>query len=247
MKLLLIGAGNMGFAMIQGLQQYDLTVAERNREKQEKIKTSFPNVTVTDSCDNIGGYTVILAVKPQSFDTLELNDEAKGVISIMAGVPLNKIKSRLKAKKYLRAMPNIAALVQKSATALTGDEDLKEEGIKILQSIGSVFWVGSEKELDIATAIAGSAPAWMAIVAEALSDGAVNCGLKRDDSYKFIQALFEGMGEVLKVEHPAVLKEKVTSPGGTTIAGVAKLEEGGVRDSFIKAVEGAYERAKALS
>ena len=95
--------------------------------------------------------------------------------------------------------------------------------------------------------LAGCAPAWMALVAEAMSDGAVKLGLKRELTYPMIASLFEGMGEVLKQEHPAVLKDKVMSPAGTTVAGYAKLEEGCVRDSFIKAMEAAYERSKALN
>ncbi len=141
----------------------------------------------------------------------------------------------------------MAALVQKSATSLCGDEDLKDDAIQILNSIGKCFWLNSENELDIATGLAGSAPAWIALVAEALSDGAVNLGLKREITYKYIAQLFEGVGEVLQDEHPAILKDKVTSPNGTTIAGLTKLEEGGVRDSFIKAMEASYQRAKKLS
>jgi pyrroline-5-carboxylate reductase len=86
----------------------------------------------------------------------------------------------------------------------------------------------------------------MALVAEGLSDGAVKTGLKRDVSYKFIQGLFEGMGELLKTEHPALLKDKVMSPAGTTAHGYAQLEKGGVRDSFISAVESAFNRARGI-
>ena len=144
-------------------------------------------------------------------------------------------------------MPNMAASVQKSATSLCGDEALKDVSVEILSSIGSCFWLESEDQLDIASALAGSAPAWIALVAEALSDGAVNLGFKREMSYKLVAAMIEGSGEVLKFEHPALLKDKVTSPKGTTIAGISQLEEGGVRNSFIKAMEASYLRAKKLS
>ena len=116
----------------------------------------------------------------------------------------------------------------------------------ITSTIGKSFWLSSEKELDVATGLAGSAPAWLAVVAEGLSDGAVNLGLKREISYEFIAALFEGVGIVLRDEHPAILKDKVTSPKGTTIAGITKLEEGKVRDSFIKAMEASYNRTKDI-
>ncbi|MCV6608215.1 MAG: pyrroline-5-carboxylate reductase [Campylobacterales bacterium] len=242
MKLLLIGAGNMGGAMLKGLSSFDITVVEAYEPRQKELKDLYPNITIVDSCDDVSGFVVILAIKPQSFPNLTLNGTAEGLISIMAGVKIEDLKN-VSAKSYIRSMPNIAALVNKSATAITGDVELKETAVEVLSSIGSVTWVDTEKDLDIATAIAGSAPAWIAMVAEALSDGAVKCGLKRDESYKFIQGLFEGMGEVLKEEHPAILKDKVTSPAGTTIAGLAKLEEGKVRDSFIKATEAAFNRA----
>lgn len=243
MKLLLIGAGNMGGAMLGGLSSFDITVVEKYKPRVEELQTLYPKVKIVDDAPNIDGYTLILAVKPQSFDSLKFQGEADGVISIMAGVTLESLRS-INGKSHIRAMPNIAALKQKSATAVTGDIELKDLALEVLSSIGSCFWVDTEKDLDIATAIAGSSPAWIAMVAEALSDGAVKCGLNRQVSYQFIAALFEGMGEVLKDEHPAVLKDKVTSPAGTTIAGLAKLEEGKVRDSFIKATEAAFNRAQ---
>ena len=247
MKLLLIGAGNMGGAMLKGLSSYDITVVEAYEKRAKELRELYPSITVVNEIPLIDDFIVILAIKPQSLEHLELKGFAKGLISILAGVTLSKLKSKIDAKAYVRAMPNMAAMVQKSATSLCGDEELKVEALEVLSSIGECFWLESENELDIATAIAGSAPAWVALVAEALSDGAVKLGLKRELSYKYVAQLFFGVGEVLKTEHPALLKDKVTSPNGTTIAGIAKLEEGGVRDSFIKAMEAAYKKAKKLS
>ena len=246
MKLLLIGAGNMGGAMLQGLHVYDTTVVEMNETRAHELRGIFPDIKVVNSIPNLDGFIVILAIKPQSLNSLHVEGCAKGVISILAGVTLEKIKLKIDSKSYVRAMPNMAALVRKSATSLCGDEELKEVSIEVLNSIGKCFWLNSENELDIATGLAGSAPAWIALVAEALSDGAVNLGLKREITYKYIAQLFEGVGEVLQNEHPAILKDKVTSPAGTTIAGITKLEEGGVRDSFIKAMEASYLRTKKL-
>ena len=139
-------------------------------------------------------------------------------------------------------------IIQNDTTRITVSRSLgvnEEGGVDYIST--STVWVESEKEFDIASALAGCSPAWMALVAEALSDGAVKLGLKRELSYHYIATLFEGMGAVLKSEHPAILKDKVMSPGGTTAAGYAKLEEGQVRDSFIKAMEASYEKAKSLS
>ena len=247
MKLLLIGAGNMGGAMLQGLHVNDITVVEAYPTRVQELQALYPTIKIVQEIPSLEGYIVILAIKPQSFSTLRTKGIAEGVISIMAGVSLEKLKSGIMAKHYIRSMPNMAALVRKSATSLCGDVALKEEAMDILSSIGRCFWLESEKELDIATGLSGSAPAWIALVAEALSDGAVNLGMKREITYQYIATLFEGVGEVLKTEHPALLKDKVMSPAGTTAAGYAKLEEGGVRDSFIKAMEASYERAKGFS
>ncbi|MDD3325010.1 MAG: pyrroline-5-carboxylate reductase [Sulfurospirillaceae bacterium] len=247
MKLLLIGAGNMGAAMLKGLHVSDITVVESSSERVLLLQDMYPDIKIVSQIPKLDGYTVILAVKPQSFKSLKTTGHAKGVISIMAGVTLATLRENIDSKFYVRAMPNLAAMVQKSATSLCGDDELKDDAIKVLSSIGQCFWLESEKELDIATGLSGSAPAWIALVAEALSDGAVNLGFGRELSYKYISALFEGVGEVLKTEHPALLKDKVMSPAGTTAAGYAKLEEGRVRDSFIKALEASYKRAKKLS
>ena len=247
MKLLLIGAGNMGGAMLQGLQSHNITVVEAYKKRADELREIFPNLKIVDHIPPLDGFLVILAIKPQSLEFLHAEGMAEGLISILAGTRLEILKAKVDAKFYVRAMPNMAALVQKSATSLCGDIELKEEAMEILSSIGKCFWLNSENELDIATGLAGSAPAWLALVAEALSDGAVNLGLKRDITYEYIAALFEGVGVVLNDVHPAILKDKVTSPNGTTIAGIAKLEEGRVRDGFIKAMKASYEKAKEMN
>jgi len=246
MKLLLIGAGNMGGAMLGGLHVKDITVVEAHEPRKKELKKLYPSIKILKEIPPLDGYIVILAIKPQSLVALEVNGVADGLISILAGVTLSRLKEKIDSKFYVRAMPNMAALVQKSATSLCGDSALKDSALEVLGTIGKCFWLDSEDELDIATGLAGSAPAWIALVAESLSDGAVNLGLKRELTYKYISALFEGVGVLLKDEHPAMLKDKVTSPKGTTIAGLAALEEGGVRDAFIKAIKASYERSKKL-
>jgi pyrroline-5-carboxylate reductase len=144
-------------------------------------------------------------------------------------------------------MPNLAAKYGASMTTLTGDEEHKEEALVLMRGAGEVLWLKSEKELDIATALAGSGPAYLAIVAEALADGAVKLGLTRDDARKLTEGLFEGTAKLLVHEHPAILKEEVTSPGGTTAAGCGMLEMHGIRAAFMDAVEAAFKRAEELS
>ena len=246
MKILLIGAGNMGGAMLAGLTDYDVTVVEANPQRRAELTELYPGVTVAERIPPLGGYVVVLAIKPQSLDSLSTEGEAEALISILAGTPLKRLREKIRAQAYIRAMPNIAALKRKSVTSVTGDVSFRDEALRILSTIGKAIWLENEKQLDIATGIGGSAPAWMALVAEALADGAVNLGLPRAVSYEYVAALMDGMGALLEDEHPALLKDRVMSPGGTTAAGYAALESGGVRESFIRAMEAAYRRAETL-
>ena len=123
----------------------------------------------------------------------------------------------------------------------------KETAIEIISAIGPTRWLSSEKELDIATGLAGSGPAYLALIAEALADGAVKQGLKRDDAMAIMRGLFGGFGKLIQDVHPALLKDGVMSPGGTTAAGYCALEDGNVRNSCINAIEKAYKKAVELS
>jgi len=248
MKLLLIGAGNMGGAMLAGLyQEYDVTVVEAYAPRREELAEMYgEQITLLEAIPALDGYVVLLAIKPQTLGRLETTGEAEALISILAGTSLETLRAKVAAKAYIRAMPNIAALHAKAVTSVVGDITFKDEALSILSSIGQAIWLENEKQLDIATGIGGSAPAWLALVAEALADGAVNMGLPRAISYAYLPMLFEGMGALLAEEHPALLKDKVMSPGGTTAAGYAQLEAAGTRDAFIQAMKACYERTQVL-
>jgi len=153
---------------------------------------------------------------------------------------LSKLKDNIKANSTVRVMPNLCASVGASLTTLTGDLSLKEKSCKLFESIGESIWLGSEKELDIATAVAGSGPAYLSLIHEALCDGAVKQGMRRVDAINVANGLFKGFGELIGGIHPAILKDGVMSPGGTTAAGYSALEEHGVRYGCIKAVEDAF-------
>lgn len=192
--------------------------------------------------------TVILCVKPANVKEISqlLQGRARVIYSVLAGTKLEKLRENLKPNAVVRTMPNLAASVQKSMTTLTGDIEFKEEAEKLLGAIGSTQWLSSEKEIDIATALAGSGPAYLALMAEALADGAVKQGLKRDDAMSIMRGLFSGFGELIQDIHPALLKDAVMSPGGTTAVGYGALEDGNVRASCINAVEMAYKKATQL-
>jgi len=250
MKLTIVGTGKMAEAIIKGaMVSHDIEVTGRDKGKLEALVARYPGIksagTLTEGFD-IDGKNIIFCVKPYALEPVAncFNGIADAVLSVLAGTSLSALKEHLKAKAYVRTMPNLAASHQKSMTTLFGDFSFKEEAIEICESFGKALWLSSEKEIDIATAVAGSGPAFLALAAEALSDGAVKEGLKREDARKLVAGLFEGFSPLLNEKHPAIIKDEVMSPGGTTAAGYAALEEGNVRNGFIKAIEKAYNKAK---
>ena len=249
--LTFIGNGNMALAIAKGLiGKYKIEVVGRNEEKLKKFQAERGGdikYFLLDSFD-ISNKNIILAVKPNNLEEVgtKLEGKANVIYSVLAGTPIEKIQERIQSEAVIRAMPNLAASLQASMTTLTGDEAYKDEALEIFGAIGEALWLGSEKELDIATALAGSGPAYLALIAEAFTDGAVKQGLKRADAAKITQGLFSGFAKLLKTTHPALLKDGVMSPGGTTAAGYAALEETGVRNGCMQAIEAAYKRAKEL-
>jgi pyrroline-5-carboxylate reductase len=250
MKLTIIGAGKMAEAIIGGaLKDYEVELVARDPKKMATLIKKYPklkNGGILDSPVDIENKNLVLCIKPNALESvgIYLDGEANSVISVLAGSGIETIQKSIKAKFYVRAMPNLAASNQKSMTTLCGDKNFKEQSLKICESFGKTLWLNSEKEIDIATAVAGSGPAYLALVAEALADGGVKEGLKRDDAKALVEGLFSGFSSILEGKHPAIIKDEVMSPGGTTAAGYSALEEGSVRDGFIKAVGKAYERAR---
>jgi len=252
MKLItFIGNGNMALSIAQGLKNnYKIEVVGRSQEKLDKFEDTLGVKIKKALMDNydMSDKTVLLCVKPANVEEIatRLKGKARVIYSVLAGTTLHKLRQNLNPHAVVRTMPNLAASVQKSMTTLTGDIEFKEEAQELLGAIGATRWLGSEKEIDIATALAGSGPAYLALMAEALADGAVKQGLKRDDAMAIMRGLFGGFGELIQGIHPALLKDGVMSPGGTTAAGYGALEDGNVRASCIDAIEKAYKRATEL-
>jgi len=251
-KVTFIGNGNMALSIAKGLQnKYAIEVVGRDMKKLQNFENSL-NVTISktllDEFD-ITDKTVILCVKPANVEEIstKLKGKAKVIYSVLAGTTIKKLTKHIESAAYVRAMPNLAAAVGASMTTLTGESSFKEEALELFSSIGKAHWLNSEKEIDIATALAGSGPAYLALIAEALADGAVKQGLKRDDAMVIMRGLFDGFAKLIQDEHPALLKDGVMSPGGTTAAGYAALENKNVRSACIDAIEAAYEKAKELS
>ncbi len=246
-----IGNGNMAFSIAQGLKDnYKIDVVGRDLEKLDAFEKKLGVNIGKYLIDNfyIEDKTLLFCVKPANVEEVgkKLKGKAKVLYSVLAGTTIEKLRSNINTNAVVRTMPNLAASVQKSMTTLTGDVSFKEEAEELLGSIGGTRWLSSEKEIDIATALAGSGPAYLALIAESLADGAVKQGLKRDDAMAIMRGLFSGFGELIQEIHPALLKDGVMSPGGTTAAGYGALEDGNVRSSCINAIEKAYKKATEL-
>jgi len=259
-----LGAGNMGEALIKGLLAAKLVPAQaifatdvrperlKELDRQYGIQISSDNAELVKRAD-----IVILAVKPQIMDAVATEiapavTRRKLLISIAAGVATDKIRARLpRDARLIRVMPNTPALVLEGATAIAradglepGDLDVARE---IFGAVGRVVVLGEEM-IDAVTGLSGSGPAYVAIVIESLADGGVRMGLDRATAMTLATQTVLGAAKLLLETglHPGALKDMVSSPGGTTIAGIAALEEGGLRTTFIKAVERATQRSREL-
>lgn len=260
-----IGCGNMAQAMMGGIITSKLTVAQNviasdpneanlnTMQNKYNIKTTQNNKEVAQNSD-----ILILAVKPNMYINVisEIKDFVKDnviVVTIAAGVALEVVEKAFEREiKIIRTMPNTPALVGEGMAALCYNKFITEEDLspvgKIFESFGKVEII-EEKLIDAVTAISGSSPAYVYMFIEALADGGVLQGIPRDKAYKFAaQAVLGSAKMVLESgEHPGSLKDKVCSPGGTTIEAVYDLEKNNFRGAVISAVEVCTEKAKKMS
>lgn len=260
-----IGAGNMATALIKGILKANLftsdfvSASDVDIEKLDSLKNEYGiNIIFKDNEKLVAeSDIVILAVKPQIFDKIlkEISsklDKSKLVISIAAGISTEYIENVVeKELKIIRAMPNTPALILEGATAIApgshANEDDVRIGYKIFDAVGKVVIV-DESQMDAVTGLSGSGPAYIFMIIEALSDAGVKMGLSRSVAMKLAAQTVMGAAK-LQIEtdmHPGRLKDMVTSPGGTAIAGIHTLEQGGLRTTLINAVESATMRSIEL-
>jgi pyrroline-5-carboxylate reductase len=242
----IFGYGAMARAIAGGLKgEKEFAVVGRNIEKLKNFSREFGCEYFELDGFDITGKTVLLTIKPYALQevSMRIKGEADVLISILAGKSLIDLQ-RIKAKAYIRAMPNVAAKYKASTTALTGDIEAKELAVDIFSKIGTVVWMENDDEIDMATAIIGSGPAYLAIMAEAFSDGGVYIGLKRDKAFELTKGLFKSFAAI--DENFSFIKDSVMSPKGTTAEGIYNLEKDGVRGSIINAVKGTYEKSKKI-
>lgn len=258
----MIGGGMMGEALLSRLvaqQVYlpdEILVSEPQQQRREFLTQQY-GVSVTG--DNreaaFASDIVLLAIKPQVFDQVaaSLSDHKISalIISILAGTPLSKLEATFSTQPVIRAMPNTPAAVGAGMTAIALGQHAQthhlEQARQILETVGEVVPV-PESMMDAVTGLSGSGPGYVALMIEALADGGVAAGLPRAIAMQLALQTVRGTAQLLQQEgiHPGELKDRVTSPGGTTIAGIAQLERSGFRSAVIEAVKAAWQRSREL-
>ena len=260
MKISCIGTGAMGGAIMRAIfKKYDvknIKITDKNVELGKAFANETGATFVSTNKEVLDADYIFLAVKPQFLS--DVFAEIAGsiptnavVISMAAGVKLEKLENWAPKARFVRMMPNVCAQIGQAMIAITYNENIKAEEAatvkEILSSAGKVEQV-PEKLMDCVTAVSGSGPAFVFMFIEALADAAVRCGMPRSQAYTYAaQTVYGSAGMVLENgQHPAVLKDMVCSPAGTTIEGVAALEKNNFRNAVIEAVTAACDRSIAL-
>ncbi|MFL6158103.1 MAG: pyrroline-5-carboxylate reductase [Marmoricola sp.] len=262
MTVAIIGAGVMGETLLSGLirsghEVADLLVGEKRAERAEELRTRY-GVTVVGNVEAVAADTVLLIVKPQ--DMVDVLTEISGhlrpgqlLVSLAAGITTAAIEKHIPAGvAVVRVMPNTPALVDEGMAAISPGSHCDDEHLAraegLLAATGRVIRV-PEKQQDAVTAISGSGPAYLFFVVEAMIEAGVHLGLPRTTATELVVQTMVGSAKMLREtgEHPTVLREQVTSPGGTTAAAIRQLEDHKVRAAFITAMEAARDRSSALA
>lgn len=260
-SLLLIGAGNMGSALAKGISsaknKFDLHIYDIHGKRVADLIASLGGKGYTTIPENMTFDIVVFCVKPQDLPEVgrwvrNITTSSSLIVSILAGQSIAGIKkATAHSGPVARAMPNIAATVLQAATAISFCEkcsDQHEQDAKdIFSLIGTVASV-REDLLDAVTGLSGSGPAYIFMTIEALIDGGVKMGLPRAVSHELVVQTLLGSAQMVRETgtHPAILKDQVTTPGGTTIHAIHALESKGLRSILIDAVVTATEQSKAL-
>jgi pyrroline-5-carboxylate reductase len=261
----LLGAGKIGESLLAGLLSSgwrtpdEIVATGRREDRVRKIAERHGVRTTLSNAEAVAGAgIVVIAVKPQDFDTLlgevgGLLTPDQTVLSVAAAIPTAKIEMRLApGVPVVRAMPNAPSLVHEGmagvcAGAHAGDRHLALAE-DVLSHLGSVVRV-PEGAMDAVTAVSGSGPAYFALLAEGMIEAGILLGLSREVSTQLVVQTMLGTARLLRDEriHPVELREGVTSPGGTTIRAIQELENAGVRAALFNAIEAAMERSKELA
>lgn len=256
-RLAVIGGGNMGAALVGGLLATgwtvdEIVIVEVLAERRNELAELLPHVICSDTIPQCAA--ALIAVKPKDAPTVAAAAVAAGagrLLSIAAGVSLATLEAAAgDGVAVVRAMPNTPALVGQGAAAIAAGANATAADLhwaeQILGAVGTVTTV-DEADLDAVTGVSGSGPAYLFLIAEALIDAGVDAGLERPIADALVRQLFTGSAALLASgDDPADLRRRVTSPGGTTAAGIAVMEAGGVRELFAATVRAASERSREL-
>ena len=261
--LAILGAGVMGETVLSGLLRAgwhadQIVATDRRLERQLELTTRY-GIKMLENTEAVAeAETVILVVKPQDMSDLlmEIAESIKPgtlVVSLAAGVDTTFIESRLpEGVAVVRVMPNTPAQVDEGMAAISpgshSTQDHLDRVTEILSATGRVITV-PERYQDAVTAISGTGPAYLFFVVEAMIEAGVHLGLPRDTATELVVQTMLGSAKLLREtgEHPTVLRERVTSPGGTTAAAVRELEDHKVRAAFLRAMEAARDRSRDLA
>lgn len=258
-----LGAGNMAEAIMRGLIQDGIAptriwASAPRQERLDQLAQRYGIRTTTDNAElTSNAQVLLLSVKPQIMDRVLLEVGKKVsrdalVISVAAGVSTATIEARLPpGTRVIRAMPNTPAQVRAGATALSSGSHASDADMDIARFVFDAVGISmilDESQLDAVTGLSGSGPAYVFLILEALADAGVKVGLSRRNAQRLAAQTMMGAAKMLldTDEHPGRLKDMVTSPGGTAIAGLHTLEQGGLRTTLINAVESATRRAEEL-
>lgn len=259
-----IGAGAMGSAIIRGFVKAglvcpeDLTVGDPREDiLQELNQSTAVNITTDNSAVALRSEVIVIAVKPNQVESVleeiaPVITQEHQVISVAAGIRISSIEKHLPPDvSVIRVMPNVPALIGEGMTVLAlgskADKRDQETAELLFSALGKVLTL-KESDLDAVTGVSGCGPAYMAIIIEALADGGVKMGLSRQVALELAVQTMIGTARMIQVtgDHPALLKDMVCSPGGSTISGVHVLENGGLRGLLISAVEASTKRSGEL-
>lgn len=258
----ILGAGKMGEALLSGMLRAGVApdgviAAVRRDERAEALRDSY-GIEVTSAAQAAGkASTLLITVKPQDMGALleEIAPVVRTdqlVISVAAGIPTKTIESRLAADiAVVRVMSNTPVLVDEAMSVISAGRHAREEHLRraeeLLRPVGKVLRI-PESQQDAATALSGSGPAYVYFLVEAMVDAGILLGMSRASALEMVKQAVYGAATMLREsgEHPVILREAVTSPGGTTINAIRELERHGVRAAFLAAIEAARDRGREL-
>ncbi len=261
-RIAFIGGGNMASAIIGGLirtgiSPTDIDVLEPWLEARERLQADFGIVAQAEASAFLETASIVIwAVKPQTFKDAALQVQAFTHsalhISVAAGIRIDSIAGWLGVQRIIRTMPNTPALIGKGITAMVASPAVtgadRQHAERIVGTTGEFLWLERETQLDAVTALSGSGPAYVFYFLEAMTTAGAQMGLPRDQAMRLAVATFIGAGELARAsdEPPEVLRQRVTSKGGTTYAAITSLDASGVKEKFAQALFAAEKRAAEL-